>query len=98
MVWKYVIDKKPKKIEFRKLPNWDNPEIQPFLRMHFFNFFLINMSQEYKKEKSPIIMNDKKQLITWEKSKNKGFKGCWTDPPLWEQPVEMLNASKNKLI
>ena len=27
MVWKDVMDKKPKKIDFRKLPNWANPEI-----------------------------------------------------------------------
>ena len=27
MVWKVVMDKKPRKLKFRKLPSWANPEI-----------------------------------------------------------------------
>ena len=55
MVLKGVMDKKTK-IRHKKICQFEaNPDILPFLRMSFFNFFLNHMVQKYQNEISPIF-------------------------------------------
>ena len=37
------------------MPFWANPEILPFLRMRFLNFFLNHLVQKYQNEIAPIF-------------------------------------------
>ena len=55
MVLMGVMEKKTKNQTTENMPFWANPEIQPFLKMRFFNFFLNHMVQKYQNEISPIF-------------------------------------------
>ena len=52
---KGVMDKKHKIQKSENMPFWANPDIKPFLRMRFFNFFLNHMVQKYQNEIAPIF-------------------------------------------
>ena len=62
---------KPPKIEISHR-NRANPEIWPFLKMRFFNFFVNHMPQKYKDENRPYsILNGQKKPKHQEKSGKK---------------------------
>ena len=53
--WRELWTKKHKNQKSDNMPYWATPEIKPFFRMRFFNFFLIYMVQKYQNEISPIF-------------------------------------------
>ena len=65
-------------------PFWATPKILLFLRMRFFNFFLICMVQKYQNEISPIFYYGKKL-----KTSEKLLKIPDLRPPDWGQPYWM---------
>ena len=59
MILKEVMTKNQKIKKSEDMPISANPEIQPFFRVKFFNFFFIPMPKEYQSEKSPIFDSQK---------------------------------------
>ena len=68
----------------KNMPIWANPEIQPFLRLRFFNFFLDNMVQKYQNEIAPIFYYG---IST--KTNEKELKIPNLQPPDWKSPYWM---------
>ena len=60
------------------MPFWANPDIKPFLRMRFFNFFLNHMVQKYQNEIAPIFYYGKSP-----KTNEKDLKIPNLQPPDW---------------
>ena len=58
-----------------------NPEIQPFWKMRFFNFFFNQITQMYQNEKSPILNGQKKSKTSEKIQKIEGFRGTYLIPP-----------------
>ena len=82
--WRELWTKKHKIQKSEYLPFWANPEISPFLRMRFFNFFLSLMVQKYQNEISPIFYYGKSP-----KTNEKDLKIPNLRPPDWGQPYWM---------
>ena len=59
MILKEGMAKNQKIKKSENLPIWANPEIQPFFRVKFLNFFFIHLPKEYQSEKSPIFDSQK---------------------------------------
>ena len=82
--WRELWTKKHKNQKSDNMPYWATPEIKPFFRMRFFNFFLIYMVQKYQNENSPIFYYGKKI-----KTSEKLLKIPDLQPPDWGQPYWM---------
>ena len=81
---KGVMDKKHKIQKSENMPFWANPDIKPFLRMRFFNFFLNHMVQKYQNEIAPIFYYGKSP-----KTNEKDLKIPILWPLDWGQPYWM---------
>ena len=65
-------------------PFWATPEIEPFLGMRFFNFYVTYMVLKYQNEIAPIFYSGKSP-----KTNEKDLKIHHLQPPDWGQPYWM---------
>ena len=73
--------KNQKSWRWENMPIWTNPEIEPFLRVAFLNFFLFPVAQEYHNKWAPALNGQKK----W-KTSGKLLKITNLQTPDWIQP------------
>ena len=81
MFFKDVMDKNPKNQKSENMSIWANPEIQPFWKIRFFNFFFNQMTQMYQNEKSPILNGQKKSKTSEKVLKMRDLEGPTTFRP-----------------